>query len=102
MNILIAVLLLVLIALGFNEPVLWLAAAVIVYFLIRSRDRGPVRTGSSGTGTGAGGSGPGGSSGSGSGGTPSSYRDYRIRRARQERWDRRYRRTHPNSPTRRA
>ncbi|WP_030678767.1 hypothetical protein [Streptomyces sp. NRRL B-1347] len=87
-------LLLFLIALGFNQPLLWLVAAGIAYFLIRRHDRAAVKGGMSGAGSG-------GSAGGGGMSTPASYRDYRIRRSRQERWDRRYRRTHPSAQHRR-
>ncbi|MFH9068502.1 hypothetical protein [Streptomyces alboflavus] len=108
MNMLIVAVLAVLIALGFQQPLLWVAAAVLVYFLVRHHDRAAARPGPSTGGAGAGGAGGTGSAGGAGGGrsggggfTPSSYRDYRIRRARQERWDRRYRRTHPASQQRR-
>ncbi|MCI3930413.1 hypothetical protein [Streptomyces sp. AN091965] len=88
-------LLLVLIALGFNQPLLWLLAAGIAYFLIRRHDRAAVKGGLTGAGS-AGTGGKGGPS------APATYRDYRIRRSRQERWDRRYRRTHPSKQARRT
>ncbi|GHC40957.1 hypothetical protein [Streptomyces flavofungini] len=110
MNILIIAVLAVLIVLGFKQPLLWVAAAVLVYFLVRHHTGGSARpgptsggvgaSGSGGAGGGAGGGSGGGGSGGG-GGIPSTYRDYRIRRDRQERWDRRYRRTHPAAQQRR-
>lgn len=100
MNVLIVAVLAVLIALGFKQPLLWVAAAVLVYFLVRRHDGGHARP--PGPVSGGVGAGAGGGSGGGGGGTPSSYRDYRIRRDRQERWDRRYRRSHPAAQQRRG
>ncbi|WP_409057478.1 hypothetical protein [Streptomyces sp. SYP-A7185] len=100
MNFLLVVLLVALIGLGFSQPLLWLAAAALVYFMVQQYDRGGSgKSSSSGSGTGAapGGGGGAGGGGGGGGGFPKTYRDYRIRKERQERWDRRYRRTHPNS-----
>ncbi|MGW6055151.1 hypothetical protein [Streptomyces sp. NPDC055189] len=99
MNIWLVVLLLVLVGLGFSQPLLWVAAAVLVYFMIQQYDRaGSKKSSGSGSGSGAGGNaGAGGGGGGGGGGFPKTYRDYRIRKERQERWDRRYRRTHPGS-----
>lgn len=108
MNVFVIALLAVLVALGFKQPLLWLAAAAIVYLLVRRHDTGgPARQGPAGGGAsagagGAGGGGSGGAGGGGGGGIPATYRDYRIRRSRQERWDRRYRRTHPTSQQRRG
>ncbi|MET7594794.1 hypothetical protein ACWERY_26770 [Streptomyces sp. NPDC004082] len=70
------VLLLILIAalfgLGFLHPILWVAAAVLVYGATRHvRDRGGGR-------------------GRGGGSDLGDYRDYEERRDRQDRWDRRY------------
>ncbi|GGO44563.1 hypothetical protein [Streptomyces lasiicapitis] len=114
MTVLVIALLAILIALGFNQPLLWLVAAALVYFLVRRHDGGPARQGPAGGGAsaraggpGGAGAGPGGapggggSGGGGGGGIPATYRDYRIRRSRQERWDRRYRRTHPSTQQRR-
>ncbi|MVO84115.1 hypothetical protein GPA10_04855 [Streptomyces sp. p1417] len=95
MTVLVVALIVVLIALGFSQPVLWLAAAALVWFLVRRFDGGQARPGSSGSGAGA--TAPGPSAAKPGGALPSSYRDYRIRRDRQERWDRRYRRTHPKA-----
>ncbi|MFH8792813.1 hypothetical protein [Streptomyces sp. NPDC017941] len=95
MTVLVVALAVILIALGFNQPLLWLAAAALVYFLVR-RVGGPARTGPVGGGAGASAPGPGAAK-PGAASLPSSYRDYRIRRDRQERWDRRYRRTHPKT-----
>ncbi|MFD9905652.1 hypothetical protein [Streptomyces sp. NPDC059063] len=95
MTVLTVALFLLLIVLGFKQPLLWLLAAAIVYLLVRRRDRHPVKTGPP-AGSSGGVPGPGGGAGGGMGG-PATYRDYKIRRARQERWDRRYRRTHPSS-----
>lgn len=105
MNVLLVVLLLALVGLGFTQPLLWLAAAALVFFMVQQYDRGGSGK-SSGSGSGAGGGasagakgagGGGGGAGGGGGGLPKTYRDYRIRKERQERWDRRYRRTHPGS-----
>ncbi|MEU4994990.1 hypothetical protein [Streptomyces sp. NPDC021622] len=94
MNLLLVVLLLALIGLGFNQPLLWLAAAALVFFIFQQYDRAGSKSGG-GSGSGSGGSAGGG--GGGGGGYPKTYRDYRLRKERQERWDRRYRRTHPGS-----
>lgn len=97
MNALLVVLLLALVGLGFSQPLLWLAAAALVFFMVQQYDRGGSGK-SSGSGSGAGASqGAGGGGGGGGGGYPKTYRDYRIRKERQERWDRRYKRTHPGS-----
>ncbi|MFC8126468.1 hypothetical protein [Streptomyces sp. NPDC057302] len=108
MSVLLVVLLLALIGLGFSQPLLWLAAAALIFFMVQQYDRGGSEK-SSGSGSGAAGSGAGGNAGAGSGaggggggggaggGFPKTYRDYRIRKERQERWDRRYKRTHPGS-----
>ncbi|MCX4667516.1 hypothetical protein OG453_12720 [Streptomyces sp. NBC_01381] len=102
MNLLLVVLLLALIGLGFNQPLLWLAAAALVFFIFQQYDRAGSKSGS-GSGSGSGGSSGGGgvaggnAGGGGGGGYPKTYRDYRLRKERQERWDRRYRRTHPGS-----
>ncbi|MFD9886739.1 hypothetical protein ACFWZT_35360, partial [Streptomyces alboflavus] len=55
MNMLIVAVLAVLIALGFQQPLLWVAAAVLVYFLVRHHDAGHARPGPAGGGAGAGG-----------------------------------------------
>ncbi|MER5253854.1 MULTISPECIES: hypothetical protein [unclassified Streptomyces] len=97
MNVLLVVLLIALVGLGFSQPLLWLAAAALVFFMVQQYDRGGSgKSSSSGSGAG-GGAGAGGGGGGGGGGFPKTYRDYRIRKERQERWDRRYRRTHPGS-----
>ncbi|MFD6435444.1 hypothetical protein [Streptomyces venezuelae] len=100
MNVLIVVAILALFGLGFNQPLLWLAAAALAFYLVRFYEGGSAakKSGSgSGAASGSGGMGGGGGSGGGGGGYPKTYRDYRIRKERQERWDRRYRRTHPGS-----
>lgn len=104
MNVLLVVLLFALIGLGFSQPLLWLAAAALVFFMVQSYDRGGSdKSSNSGSGAGGGasagasGGGGGGGAGGGGGGFPKTYRDYRIRKERQERWDRRYKRTHPHS-----
>lgn len=97
MNGLLVVLLLVLVGLGFNEPLLWLVAAALVFLMVQQYDRGGSRKSSSGSGAGGASGAGGGGGGGGGGGFPKTYRDYRIRKERQERWDRRYRRTHPGS-----
>ncbi|MEU9557566.1 hypothetical protein [Streptomyces fumanus] len=72
----------VLVVLGFGDPIWWLAAAALLGLYVRlGRDRSAGS--SSTTGTPAG------------GGTPTSYRAYRERRDRQARWERRYRRERP-------
>ncbi|MFK4064387.1 hypothetical protein [Streptomyces sp. NPDC029674] len=97
MNVLIVVAILALFGLGFNQPLLWLAAAALAFYLVRFYEGGSAdKKSSSGSGAGGGG-GSGGGGGAGGGGYPKTYRDYRIRKERQERWDRRYRRTHPGS-----
>ncbi|MEW1923993.1 hypothetical protein [Streptomyces sp. NPDC088360] len=94
MNVLLVVLLIALVGLGFSQPLLWLAAAALVFFMVQQYDRGGSgKSSSSGSGAGGGA----GAGGGGGGGFPKTYRDYRIRKERQERWDRRYRRTHPGS-----
>ncbi|MEU8955486.1 hypothetical protein AB0C93_14395 [Streptomyces sp. NPDC048518] len=105
MNVLIVVAILALFGLGFDQPLLWLAAAALAFYLVRFYDGGgsaAKKNGSAGSGAGAaggsgGGGGGAGGAGGGGGGYPKTYRDYRLRKERQERWDRRYRRTHPGS-----
>ncbi|MGW7076045.1 hypothetical protein ACWGH2_08210 [Streptomyces sp. NPDC054871] len=98
MNVLLVVLLLALVGLGFSQPLLWLAAAALVFFMVQQYDRGGSgKSSGSGSGAGAAPGAGGGGGGGGGGGYPKTYRDYRIRKERQERWDRRYRRTHPGS-----
>lgn len=76
MFILLLVLIVVMFALGFLNPVWWLVAGVLVFGLARnSRDRG-------------------GGWGNGARSDLGGYRDYQQRRNRQEQWDRRYRRQH--------
>ncbi|MFF1381454.1 hypothetical protein [Streptomyces sp. NPDC058308] len=99
MNVLIAVAILALVGLGFDQPLLWLAAAALAFYLVRFYEGGSATKKSDSAGSaggGAGGSGGAGGAGGG-GGYPKTYRDYRLRKERQERWDRRYRRTHPGS-----
>lgn len=104
MSVLLVVLLLALVGLGFSQPLLWLAAAALVFFMVQQYDRGGSGKSKSSSGSGSGassapgaGGGGGGGGGGGAGGYPKTYRDYRIRKERQERWDRRYKRTHPGS-----
>ncbi|MET7359750.1 hypothetical protein ABZS76_15000 [Streptomyces sp. NPDC005562] len=111
MNVLIVVAILALFGLGFDQPLLWLAAAALAFYLVRFYDGGGSAAkknasagsgagasgGSAGGAGGAGAGGAGGGGGSGGSGYPKTYRDYRLRKERQERWDRRYRRTHPGS-----
>ncbi|MDX3380645.1 hypothetical protein PV682_04170 [Streptomyces niveiscabiei] len=78
MFVLLLVLIAVLFGFGFLHPIWWVAAAVLVYGAIRQgRDHG-------GGLTRGGGSGPGDSRGA------RDYQEYRQRRDRQNRWDRRY------------
>lgn len=101
MSVLLVVAILALFGLGFDQPLLWLAAAALAFYLVRFHEGGSAakKNGSAGSGAGAAGGGGGGSGGAGGGGGgyPKTYRDYRLRKERQERWDRRYRRTHPGS-----
>ncbi|WP_030777866.1 hypothetical protein [Streptomyces sp. NRRL S-920] len=92
MNILIVVAVLALIGLGFDQPLLWLAAAALVFYLVRFYIPGTPPTKNAPAPGGGGGA-----TGGGGGGYPKTYRDFRLRKERQERWDRRYRRTHPGS-----
>ncbi|MFF3642104.1 hypothetical protein [Streptomyces sp. NPDC002564] len=98
MNVLMVVAILALVGLGFDQPLLWLAAAALAFYLVRFYEGGASakKSGTPGSSGGAGGQGGGGGAGGG-GGYPKTYRDYRLRKERQERWDRRYRRTHPRS-----
>ncbi|MGA4842272.1 hypothetical protein [Streptomyces sp. G45] len=86
MTVLTVVLLLILFVFGFQQPLLWVLAGVIVYLMVRRHDRRPAEYGPLG-GTSA--------KAPGVGGAPTSYHEYKVRRKRQERWERRYRRTHP-------
>ncbi|MFH8465850.1 hypothetical protein [Streptomyces sp. NPDC017991] len=83
---------LVLVVLGFNSPVWWLAAAALIYLYVRH-----VRVDQSAPGPSSGG---GSSSGPGSGSSSatrmdSDYHSYRRRRDRMARWERRYSRERP-------
>ncbi|MEU6251912.1 hypothetical protein [Streptomyces sp. NPDC047043] len=78
----------VLVVLGFENHVWWLAA-VAVLFLYLQYGRSSSPTSSSGGGAAS-------SGGSSSGGAmPSTYQAYRKRRDMQAKWDRRYRRERP-------
>ncbi|GGK56163.1 MULTISPECIES: hypothetical protein [Streptomyces aurantiacus group] len=81
MGTLIILAILVLVVMGFSNPVWWIAAAALLYLHVRYGHTGP--SPSSG--------GPAGSSGSPAR-VDESYRAYRQRRDRQARWERRYRR----------
>ncbi|MFH8565115.1 hypothetical protein [Streptomyces sp. NPDC017988] len=96
MNALIVVAILALVGLGFDQPLLWPAAAALAFYLVRFHEGGGSGT-KSGSGTAGSGGGTPTGGGGGAGGYPKTYRDYRLRKERQERWDRRYRRTHPGS-----
>lgn len=85
----------VLVVLGFGNPLWWLTA-VIVLFLYLRYGQGAFPTSSSGGNPSGGGSAGGGS------GAPSSYRAYRDRRDKQARWERRYRRERPFESRRQA
>ncbi len=74
----------VLVVLGFGNPIYWLAA-VAVLFLYVQYGRGTSAPSSPSSPTG----------GSPAGPTPASYRAYRDRRDKQARWERRYRRERP-------
>jgi hypothetical protein len=69
-----AVTLLLLVTFGFAKPILWVLAAVVVYFLLRYSDLPYRRYGKRADGDNEG------------------YRAYRERRDNQARWERRYRR----------
>ncbi|WP_055567882.1 hypothetical protein [Streptomyces atriruber] len=101
MNVLIVVAILALFGLGFSQPLLWLAAAALIFYLARFYEGGSsAKNSGSGSSSGSGSASSGGGMGGGGGGGgsyPKTYRDYRIRKERMERWDRRYRRTHPGS-----
>ncbi|MEU9730063.1 hypothetical protein [Streptomyces sp. NPDC048002] len=68
----------VLVVLGFGNPLYWLAAVAVLFLYVRYG-----RDASSATRPG------------GSGGMPSDYRSYRDRRDTQAKWERRYRRERP-------
>ncbi|GHA53058.1 hypothetical protein GCM10010372_61570 [Streptomyces tauricus] len=95
MGTLIILAILVLVVLGFNSPVWWLAAAALIYLYVRyvRPDQGASGSSSAGGGGGAGGQSGGGSSSSTR--VDSSYHAYRQRRDRLARWERRYRRERP-------
>ncbi|MDX3458388.1 hypothetical protein PV396_41745 [Streptomyces sp. ME02-8801-2C] len=71
----------VLVVMGFNDNVLWLAAAGLVFVYFRYG-----RTGSGSAAPSSGGGTP------AAGSAPATYRAYRQRRDQQARWERRYRR----------
>ncbi|PSM41251.1 hypothetical protein C6Y14_20875 [Streptomyces dioscori] len=91
MGTLIVLAILVLVVLGFNSPVWWLAAAALVYLYVRFLRAGQ---GASGPSSGGGGGG-GGSSSSSTARMDSDYHSYRQRRDRMAKWERRYRRERP-------
>ncbi|WP_151482171.1 hypothetical protein [Streptomyces albicerus] len=88
MGTLIILAILVLVVMGFSNPVWWLAAAALLYLHLRYGRTGQGSSGSSSTG------GAPRSAGS-SARFDSSYRAYRQRRDQQARWERRYRRERP-------
>ncbi|MFG3087761.1 hypothetical protein ACGGAI_09105 [Streptomyces antibioticus] len=69
----------VLVLLGFGNPLYWLAAVALLHLYVR-HGRGPSTTGT-GTGT-----------ATAAGAAPTSYKAYRDRRDQQAKWERRYRR----------
>ncbi|MFJ6082153.1 hypothetical protein ACIQI8_12170 [Streptomyces sp. NPDC092369] len=78
----------VLVLLGFENHVWWLAAAAVLFLYLQyGRSGSASRSASSG-----------GSSGS----MPQTYQAYRKRRDEQARWERRYRREHPLESRRQA
>ncbi|MET9565605.1 MULTISPECIES: hypothetical protein [Streptomyces] len=98
MGTLIILAILVLVVLGFNSPVWWLAAAALIYLYVRYVRPDQGASGSPSAGGGGGGGGAGGQSGGGSSSSTrvdSSYHAYRQRRDRLARWERRYRRERP-------
>ncbi len=69
----------VLVVMGFGNPLYWLAAVAVLFLYVRyGRDASPTTR-----------------SGGGSGAMPSDYRAYRDRRDTQAKWERRYRRERP-------
>ncbi|MFD3615730.1 hypothetical protein ACFWWT_10870 [Streptomyces sp. NPDC058676] len=74
----------VLVVLGFGNPIYWLAAVAVLFLYVQY-----------GRGTSAPSSPSSPSGGSPAGPTPASYRAYRDRRDKQARWERRYRRERP-------
>jgi hypothetical protein len=73
----------VLVILGFGNPLYWLAAVAVLFLFLRYG-----RESSAPSGGAAGGSSSGGS-------MPADYRAYRDRRDMQAKWERRYRRERP-------
>ncbi|MET9131679.1 hypothetical protein [Streptomyces antibioticus] len=76
----------VLVLLGFGNPLYWLAAVALLHLSVR-HGRGPSTTGT-GTGTATKGTG----TATAAGAAPTSYKAYRDRRDQQAKWERRYRR----------
>ncbi|MFF3347669.1 hypothetical protein [Streptomyces sp. NPDC002779] len=69
----------VLVVMGFGNPLYWLAAVAVLFLYVRyGRVASPTPR-----------------SGGGSGSMPSDYRAYRQRRDTQAKWERRYRRERP-------
>jgi hypothetical protein len=69
----------VLVVMGFGNPLYWLAAVAVLFLYVRyGRVASPTPR-----------------SGGGSGSMPSDYRAYRQRRDMQAKWERRYRRERP-------
>ncbi|MDF3144836.1 MULTISPECIES: hypothetical protein [unclassified Streptomyces] len=73
----------VLVILGFDNHLYWLAAVVVLFLYLQYGRNSSVPSG-----------GPGGGSSSG-GSMPADYRSYRDRRDMQAKWERRYRRERP-------
>lgn len=89
----------VLVVLGFGNHNWWLVAVAVLFLYVQYGRDASSSGGSSGSGGmssgGSAGGSAGGSSGGSGGSVPGNYRAYRIRREKQAKWDRRYRREHP-------
>jgi hypothetical protein len=75
----------VLVVLGFGNPLYWLAAVALLYVYVQS-GRGSSTSSTSSTSSSASGSAP------GTGAAPTTYKAYRARRDLQAKWERRYER----------
>ena len=87
----------VLVVLGFENHVWWLAAVAVLFLYVQYGRDSTSSTSSTSSSTS---SSSGGASSSGS--TPSSYRAYRDRRDKQAKWERRYQRERPLESRRQA